>query len=69
MCRESRHDRMELLDVARTCTGDCENCGAIGFELDRLINDEEASRSGSKQSASRKSALSNPIGIYSLELE
>jgi len=69
MCRAKHQDRMELLDVARTCTGDCENCGAIGFELDRLINDEVASRSGSNQNARGKTALSVQFKTDSLELE
>lgn len=69
MCRNIRQDRMELLEVAKTCTGDCENCGAIGFELDRWISNEEASRSGSNRNASCKSALSDPLMTNCLELE
>jgi len=61
MCRDTHQNRMELLEAARTCTGDCENCGAVGFELDRLISDEQASRSGSNQNARGKPALSSQL--------
>ncbi len=36
MSDKSSVSRSDLLSVAKTCCGDCENCGAIGFEIDRL---------------------------------
>jgi len=35
---DNRDRRTELLEIAATCCGDCENCGAIGYELDRLAH-------------------------------
>lgn len=36
MSDKSSASRSDLLSVAKACCGDCENCGAIGFEIDRL---------------------------------
>lgn len=69
MCRTLYQARIELLEIAKTCTGDCENCGAIGYELDRWISDGEASRSGINRNANCKPVRSGPLGINSLELE